>query len=143
MSGADQCLQHYADGWQHQFSGHAFTTPPQCLILIFKRYAMDDGVNIKNREAIDLQGRTFFVPTCVHGAQQYQQYTTRALTCHFGETLESGHYRTCLSLVRAGHTSWKITDDGKKAVNCKLTPEPTRDAYIDCALREDPPGNNQ
>ena len=25
MSGTDQCLQHYVDGWRHQFSEHAFT----------------------------------------------------------------------------------------------------------------------
>ena len=91
----------------------------------------------KNREAIDLQGGTFFVPTFVRGQQQYQQYTVRALTCHFGETLDSGHYRTCLSVVRAGRVNWKITEDGKKAVNCNITPELMRDVYIAWALRED------
>ena len=137
MSGTDQCLQHYVDGWHHQFSVHAFTAPPKCLIMIFKRYARDNGQNAKNREAIDLQGGTFFVPTFVRGQQQYLPYTVRALTCHFGETLDSGHYRTCLSVVRAGRVNWKITDDGKKAVNCKITPELMRDVYIAWAICED------
>ena len=112
-------LQRVIDQWHLQAAVHALVTPPHILCIQLQRFTGERGHLTRHVRPLQDCHHIVHVPvfasdhtTAVHPAR----YEVTAIQLHFGQSPDTGHYRTVLrGQKKFGNLQTWITDDNSPA----------------------------
>lgn len=102
---------------------------PQVLLLLVKRFAIEDGLIFKVRTSIDLE----FLHFSIGISSQKVNYRIDAVLFHIGDDLFSGHY-VCMRRRASGY-GWILCDDSRLTYMDSFTAPDNADVHIILATR--------
>ncbi|CAE7242286.1 unnamed protein product [Symbiodinium sp. CCMP2592] len=113
-------LQTVVDQWSAQDAIHALCEPPEVLCVCLARFGYNGDEAFKHTMSVSLQSLSIMIP-CFLNENSLEtrscSYTVIGAISHYGQTVNSGHYRAML--YSASESCWYITDDGSRAKRAK------------------------
>ena len=118
-------LQRVIDQWHLQAAVHALVNPPHILCIQLQRFTGEGGHLTRHVRPLQDCHHIVHVPTFASESTTVVhpvRYEVTAIQLHFGQSPDTGHYRTVLQgQKKFGHLQTWITDDNSSAKSATET----------------------